>query len=393
MENKIEIDEGEKKKQRNSLGFKENYLEFCRSTSLHGLQYVGEQHRPMIERLFWLLSFLVSLAFVTYFVSQTWNKWQTSPVFVTFAETSSPVWDIPFPAVTICPEIKIKRTVLNFTSLCFNLNKSIDEIEDYEKARLVCRSFTDFGLDFNENFPLGYVPNNNLSSVEGISEFLQRVGPEVDDVLDICIWRGTSLPCDELFKPVITDDGLCYTSNTMNAQEMFREGTVQRDGDYELQFPNTSLWSYEKQYSDSDSNDVYPRRAMTNGGRGGLLLLLELTKKDIDALCSMVVHGVKVILTNPADYPVDVLNQYISIPFDRNVIVGIRPRVMTTTDGLKNYLPQRRLCYFSNERYLRYFNLYTQQNCNIECLTNYTLKLCGCVTFFMPRKLSFSRSF
>lgn len=42
-------------------------------------------------------------------------------------------------------------------------------------------------------------------------------------------------------------------------------------------------------------------------------------------------------------------------------------------------------CYFSDERYLRFFKNYTFYNCRTECLSNYTYKECGCVMFYMPR--------
>lgn len=44
-----------------------------------------------------------------------------------------------------------------------------------------------------------------------------------------------------------------------------------------------------------------------------------------------------------------------------------------------------RQCFFNDERYLRYFKVYTQQNCELECLANFTLATCGCVKFSMPR--------
>lgn len=46
-----------------------------------------------------------------------WDKWNQSPVIVSFAERSTPVWQIPFPAVTICPETKAKTGLLNFTEI------------------------------------------------------------------------------------------------------------------------------------------------------------------------------------------------------------------------------------------------------------------------------------
>ncbi len=45
----------------------------------------------------------------------------------------------------------------------------------------------------------------------------------------------------------------------------------------------------------------------------------------------------------------------------------------------------RRKCYFHSERKLRFLKVYTQRNCELECLSNATLNLCGCVKFFLPR--------
>lgn len=44
-----------------------------------------------------------------------WSKRDQSPVIVSFAEKSTPVWEIPFPTVTICPETKTYMEKLNFT--------------------------------------------------------------------------------------------------------------------------------------------------------------------------------------------------------------------------------------------------------------------------------------
>lgn len=59
-------------------------------------------------------------------------KWVQSPVIVSFAEKSTPIWEIPFPAVTICPETKTYANKLNFTDV-FNkvrFNDSLDTIDD-----------------------------------------------------------------------------------------------------------------------------------------------------------------------------------------------------------------------------------------------------------------------
>lgn len=54
-----------------------------------------------------------------------YRKWQTSPVIVSFAEKTTPVWQIPFPAVTICPETKVLGRELN-------LSESLKYLKDNE---------------------------------------------------------------------------------------------------------------------------------------------------------------------------------------------------------------------------------------------------------------------
>jgi hypothetical protein len=96
----------------------------------------------------------------------------------------------------------------------------------------------------------------------------------------------------------------------------------------------------------------------------------------------------QVLLHNPTDFPT-VVNQYFRVPLDRDVVVGIKPNVMNTSTELRSYLPERRQCFFTTERHLLHFSIYTQANCDTECYTNYTLKKCGCVAYYMPRELKF----
>ena len=48
-------------------------------------------------------------------IQQAYNKWDRTPVIVTLSEVPTPVWDMDFPAITICPEIKVLNTKYNFT--------------------------------------------------------------------------------------------------------------------------------------------------------------------------------------------------------------------------------------------------------------------------------------
>lgn len=83
-------------------------FEFYSNTSIHGFQYFG-QHRPRKEIFFWVVVMVISIYFCSSIVGKIYVKWDTTPVIVSFSEKSTPIWSIPFPAVTICPLIKRER--------------------------------------------------------------------------------------------------------------------------------------------------------------------------------------------------------------------------------------------------------------------------------------------
>lgn len=70
-----------------------------------------------LNRLWWMIACLTALALCGTLITRIYTRWDQNPVIVSFAERSTPVWEIPFPAVTICPETKAKTTRLNFTKM------------------------------------------------------------------------------------------------------------------------------------------------------------------------------------------------------------------------------------------------------------------------------------
>lgn len=104
--------------------------------------------------------------------------------------------------------------------------------------------------------------------------------------------------------------------------------------------------------------------------------------------CQVFMMLFQVDVTHPARIPRP-KQQFFKIPLDRAVEARISPEITTTSNAVKKYSPTKRNCYFTTERFLRYFNTYTQQNCQIECKVNYTIHQCGCVNFYMPSKLDY----
>lgn len=89
------------------------------------------QHFLLVNRLFWIIAFIVSLCLSGYLISEPWRKWHDSPVIVSFDEKATPIWKIHFPAVTICPESKFNFDKLNYTN-AFQMvfNNETDQLSD-----------------------------------------------------------------------------------------------------------------------------------------------------------------------------------------------------------------------------------------------------------------------
>lgn len=74
------------------------FSDYANNSSIHGVRYMGERRRPLVERVWWVIAFLLSIYGCSRLIYNVWNKWDQSPVIVSFAEKSTPVWQIPFPA-------------------------------------------------------------------------------------------------------------------------------------------------------------------------------------------------------------------------------------------------------------------------------------------------------
>ncbi|KAF2887782.1 hypothetical protein ILUMI_18391, partial [Ignelater luminosus] len=128
---------------------------------------------------------------------------------------------------------------------------------------------------------------------EKVLDFLTAVAPKLEDSLWLCKWISRYENCTELFIPVITENGVCYSFNILDHSEMFKDDVFQYPG---FQSTNKSFgWLPESGYSEDDEFDAYPQRALFSGTNAGLSLTLETARSNIDELCSAGIQGYKVL--------------------------------------------------------------------------------------------------
>lgn len=177
-----------------------------------------------------------------------------------------------------------------------------------------------------------------------IVETLRNVAPgSIPDILWVCKWRNIQFDaCSELFTEVLTDEGICYSFNILKAEEMFRNENIQSEYSY-ITTTNDSRsstdWTLESGYTGRDV-DPYPGRVAGAGKRAGLFILLRLYEYDLDYMCRGPVQGFKILLHTPGEIPA-VSKQYFRVPLQQEVIVAVKPNMITTSEGLKHYEPSR----------------------------------------------------
>lgn len=149
-------------------------------------------------------------------------------------------------------------------------------------------------------------------------------------------------------------------------------------------------WTLQDGYKDADPDDSYPIRAALgkdSDGEASFQLILSLNRSNIEPFCQRPtdeLKGFKIILHSPDELP-NVKKNFFQIGLNQVVNVNVKPEYISTSDKLRAYTPEQRKCFFDGERTLQFFRVYNQNNCEIECLANYTLTMCGCSKFFMPR--------
>ena len=140
-----------------------------------------------------------------------YDKWQKSPVISSFAEKSTPVWKIPFPAVTICPEVKAKYNILNITNSYESLRKvkpiSDDDLIKMDALTQLCK----FSFNQSSKIKLNEIP-----------QILQQISPKLNETINYCKWNQISFNCFKHIKHIMTEDGSCFTFNMLNSSEIFK---------------------------------------------------------------------------------------------------------------------------------------------------------------------------
>lgn len=214
-----------------------------------------------------------------------------------------------------------------------------------------------------------------------ISEVLEKISP-LFAVIVMRWMQSPSLPDEQEFYS-ITEEGHCITFNSLDDEDMFRRENLNSEFRFKTTKNRSMFWT-SKLLGKNQTLDKYPFHVLGAGADNSLRINPRFRTQTLEESCRTKENGFRVALHHPGEIP-NISKDYIRAPLNQEVLVGIIPQVFNTSESLFDYPPERRMCYLNDERYLRFFKVYTQRNCELECLSNYTKKMCGCVKFSMPR--------
>ncbi|KAL1488765.1 hypothetical protein ABEB36_014564 [Hypothenemus hampei] len=256
------------------------FREYCNSSSIHGFKYFGEK-RTYFERIWWFVVFSIVVGVSSYTLFQAYNKWKRSPVIVSFDTKETKIWDLPFPAVTICPKSKSQNFLYNYTDIYWKskhqaLNKTEESYATY--MNMICDNL--FYRKDNVN--------NSQSFAEDFYDFLDTVTRK--NIIQSCFWMGRK--CNDLVFPIITDEGICFTFNMLDRRDIFSDNVIHYK-DYGKS-PSRRTWTMDKGYDpDVDLIPPYPKRAEHAGVKSGLHVTLVANWEDMDSICLDSIQGYK----------------------------------------------------------------------------------------------------
>ncbi|KAF5296272.1 hypothetical protein FQR65_LT10267 [Abscondita terminalis] len=346
------------------LGHIEDY--FSNST-LHGLRYIGDTTISFGERIFWLVAFITAIFCAAYFITSIYAKYNLNPVIISLNPRPTPIGALPFPAITICSMNQAKR-------------READSI--VESGTEVEKMLLDDYCNSNNSFSNLTSTSDEATKWENVLKFILRVNPSCQEILKVCLWKQETMECEDLFNSALTDDGLCCTFNALPKSYIFRN--PREMAGLNLTFPpEVDDWNPENGYSENSTAYALPWRAAGAGTHLGLTLVLDAQLSSYYCSSSTGV-GFKVLLHNPLETP-KMADFALLVAPGLEARVAIHPKLYDASQTIRGIEIRKRMCYFTNERSLQFYRTYTELNCKLECQANYTLQLCGCVPFYLPK--------
>ena len=155
-------------------------------------------------------------------------------------------------------------------------------------------------------------------------------------------WNGA---VETPFAEILTDIGMGNTFNLIDKSKLLHEEKISKDFLYTYDTNQSTNYPWK---TTADNNKGFNIRFRTN------IVFMGCYNHD-----SFIIHPSNELPIN---------SEIIRIEDWAETEVLVTPTIVKTEDDLQKFDIETRKCYFDDERKLKYFKIYTQKNCELECL-------------------------
>lgn len=177
-----------------------NSMKPCSLIGQHNIRYVGT--------LVWTVTVSLSLAFAFVMMHLAWDKYQTLPTITTIETYTYPIWNLRFPAVTICNVNKVyapraEKFVKKLKIAGLNEERSRNFLR--QLSRLITPA------DVSDVFADAFAALKRLNYT--IEHMMYELMEPCELMIRKCHWLDRNRDCARLFRVVTSSEGFCCAFN------------------------------------------------------------------------------------------------------------------------------------------------------------------------------------
>ncbi|XP_058811261.1 sodium channel protein Nach-like [Topomyia yanbarensis] len=183
--------------------------EFFENSTLHGVRYIAEEGRPILEKLMWFCFVSTGAVAAIVIIFSLWEKFQTNPT-ITGLDTDFHNQEVIFPTVMVCPLEPYEEKVLH--EMAFIVLANYENGSEHYEPFLKTLTRLSYGV-MNEAF----LSKANLSSNKALSDLrviVYKLAIPCNAVFGYCRYKDEPISCCLFFKPVYSEHGFCYSFNS-----------------------------------------------------------------------------------------------------------------------------------------------------------------------------------
>ncbi|XP_014485728.1 PREDICTED: pickpocket protein 28 [Dinoponera quadriceps] len=341
---------------------------YCKNTSLHGFRYITVDGSTVFESTLWSMVCVSAITFCVVLMLRLWANYSRNPIATTI-DTSNLIWDLPFPAVTVCNNNKIYRPHADIIAKQLWMNGiTLNETERFFSSLL--------RLVRPNKVLIDNTTAKNILEILGmtVDMLMNKLMQPCSALLVKCAWLGQLYDCDKIFKKVKSKEGFCCAFN-------FHHGLKHRYDDDELDQP-------EVHENSTDFNVTFEyqpgvRRILKAPGSGrdmGLAVALNIDRYNYKGSVRPYV-GASILIHDPIDFP-DIGAQIASVPPSHVLAISVSGTSIKSMDNMRDLPREKRLCLFDNE--IPGEGHYSFQSCVSDCIAKSYQTQCGCLPFYYP---------